>query len=304
MSSSPPEGFEARPLGTEDAVAAAELLEAFDRAHLGEVTDQMSEQDVLDWWGFYDLEHQSVALEGAGLLAAFGLLNERADQVLELAGHVHPEQCGLGLGTFLVEWAEEAAHGAGRRLRVGTVPADPASAPLVEGRGYRPVRHFYRMIADLPEPPPTAEWPAGFEVSVLQEGEERLLYEAIEEAFAEEWGRPPRSFEDWQQTVFAQGAFDHSLCFLVRRRDEVAAAEMCSRRFGMGFVNSIGVRKPWRRHGLGRALLLYGFSKLYERGERRVGLGVDAENPTGATWLYESVGMRVAWQATVYEEPS
>jgi len=304
MSSSPPEGFTARPLEPVDAPAAAALLLTYDEAHLGEVIDRLSEQDVLDWWGFYDLERESMALHGPTALAAFGLMNVRADDVLELDGYVHPERCGLGLGSFLLEWAEESAHGASRRLRVATVPADPASAPLVEGRGYRPVRHFYRMVADLPEPPPTAEWPPGFEVSMLQEGEERLLYEAIEEAFAEEWGRPPRSFEDWQQTVFAQEAFDPSLCFLVRRKDEVAAAEMCSRRFGMGFVNSIGVRKPWRRRGLGRALLLHGFSKLYERGERRIGLGVDAENPTGATRLYESAGMRVAWQATVYEEPS
>jgi mycothiol synthase len=302
MSSSPPDGFTARPLEPGDARAAAALLLDYDGAHFGEVIDRLNEQDVLDWWGFYDLERDSMALHGPTALAAFGLLNVRADDVLELDGYVHPERCGRGLGTFLLEWAEATAHGSSRRLRVATAPADAASAPLVEERGYRPVRHFYRMVVDLPEPPPTVEWPAGFDVSILHEGEERLLHEAIEEAFADEWGRPSRSLADWQQTVFTQEAFDPSLCFLVRCEDEVVAAEMCSRRFGMGFVNSIGVRKPWRRRGLGRALLLHGFSELFERGERRVGLGVDAENPTGATHLYESVGMRVAWHATVYEE--
>ncbi|HZT91934.1 MAG TPA: hypothetical protein VFA05_07845 [Gaiellaceae bacterium] len=33
-------------------------------------------------------------------------------------------------------------------------------------------------------------------------------------------------------------------------------------------------------------------ARLYDRGVRRVGLGVDAQNPTGALQLYESVGMR------------
>jgi hypothetical protein len=33
-----------------------------------------------------------------------------------------------------------------------------------------------------------------------------------------------------------------------------------------------------------------------------VGLGVDAENPTGATRLYESVGMRVLKEDVVFEK--
>jgi hypothetical protein len=39
-----------------------------------------------------------------------------------------------------------------------------------------------------------------------------------------------------------------------------------------------------------------------ERGRRRIGLGVDAENPTGATQLYERVGMRASSQDDVYEK--
>jgi hypothetical protein len=33
-----------------------------------------------------------------------------------------------------------------------------------------------------------------------------------------------------------------------------------------------------------------------------IGLGVDAENPTGATRLYERAGMHVAWSAALYEK--
>jgi hypothetical protein len=38
------------------------------------------------------------------------------------------------------------------------------------------------------------------------------------------------------------------------------------------------------------------------RGEKRVGLGVDAESETGATRLYERVGMHVAFQANVFRK--
>ncbi len=72
--------------------------------------------------------------------------------------------------------------------------------------------------------------------------------------------------------------------------------------FEMGFVNSLAVRPAWRRRGLGLALLHQAFTWFWERGERRVGLGVDTENPTDASRLYERAGMRAVWQADVYEK--
>ena len=58
----------------------------------------------------------------------------------------------------------------------------------------------------------------------------------------------------------------------------------------------------WRRRGLGLALLRQAFTWFWERGERRVGLGVDTENPTDARRLYERAGMRAVWQADVHEK--
>jgi mycothiol synthase len=76
---------------------------------------------------------------------------------------------------------------------------------------------------------------------------------------------------------------------------------MSALRFGMGWIESLGTRSEWRGRGLGRALLLAAFGELYRRGQRRIGLAVDAGNETGATQLYRSVGMRVSWQADVWE---
>ena len=61
---------------------------------------------------------------------------------------------------------------------------------------------------------------------------------------------------------------------------------------GLGWVGTLGVRPGWRRRGLGETLLRASFRALHERGLRRVGLGVDTENVTGALRLYERVGMR------------
>jgi mycothiol synthase len=64
----------------------------------------------------------------------------------------------------------------------------------------------------------------------------------------------------------------------------------------------LGVRRPWRRRGLGLALLRETFGLFYDRGEGRVGLGVDAENPSGATRLYERAGMHVEAEHQTWEK--
>lgn len=85
--------------------------------------------------------------------------------------------------------------------------------------------------------------------------------------------------------------------------DEIAGGTICEAEYyGMGWVRSLFVRRPWRRHGLGMALLLNAFRQFHERGERRVGLGVDAESPTGATRLYERAGMKVVEELAIYRK--
>jgi ribosomal protein S18 acetylase RimI-like enzyme len=119
----------------------------------------------------------------------------------------------------------------------------------------------------------------------------------LEAAFVDHWGHTDRPFEEWMKAR----VLERDLCFLVRGRGEVAAGAECKRElFGMGWVDVLGTRRDHRRQGLGDALLRHAFRELYRRGARRVGLGVDSENPTGATRLYEGVGMCVVSQADVY----
>jgi mycothiol synthase len=171
---------------------------------------------------------------------------------------------------------------------------------LLEGRGFVYIRSFYRMSIDLDEPPQPPRWPEGFTVATMQPGEERLVHEAVSEAFLDHWDYQRRPFEEWSRLA----QIEPPLCFLVRDGEgAVVAVGWCNEeRFGVGWVDVLGVRPAWRRHGLGEALLLLAFRELYDRGRRRVGLGVDAENPTGATRLYERVGMEVGSQDDVYEK--
>jgi ribosomal protein S18 acetylase RimI-like enzyme len=47
---------------------------------------------------------------------------------------------------------------------------------------------------------------------------------------------------------------------------------------------------------------LHTFAEFQRRGVNRISLGVDTQNPTGATKLYESVGMQVELEDTVFEK--
>jgi ribosomal protein S18 acetylase RimI-like enzyme len=66
-------------------------------------------------------------------------------------------------------------------------------------------------------------------------------------------------------------------------------------------VDYLGVLAPGRGRGIGRALLRRSFAIFAGRGVWRVILNVDAENTTGATALYERVGMRVINRWDVWE---
>jgi ribosomal protein S18 acetylase RimI-like enzyme len=69
----------------------------------------------------------------------------------------------------------------------------------------------------------------------------------------------------------------------------------------MGWVEILGVRKLWRRRGLGLALLLHSFHALRQNGALRAGLGVDSGSLTGATRLYKRAGMSVSREIALYE---
>jgi mycothiol synthase len=67
-------------------------------------------------------------------------------------------------------------------------------------------------------------------------------------------------------------------------------------------VNELGVRRAWRKRGLGSALLKHAFVAFHADGKKRAGLGVDASSLTGALKLYEGAGMRIQRQFNMYEK--
>ena len=213
-------------------------------------------------------------------------------------GAVHPAHRGRGIGTRLLDRIEErAAH-----LLAGvTAPTfrhsinagDRAAAGMLSARGLRPVRHFWHMGIDLEEPiePTPAE---AIEVVGIDPGEDLASVHAIlTEAFAEDWGYHPEPFEEWAEDYRRSPNFDPTL-WLLAKAGALPVGALCAHVASEhGWVDEVGVLASHRGRGIAGALIRRSFASFAERGVSRVALNVDADNPTGATALYERSGMRV-----------
>jgi ribosomal protein S18 acetylase RimI-like enzyme len=176
--------------------------------------------------------------------------------------------------------------------------------------GMKTIRYGWDMLLDLTEEPPVPVWPEGISIRNIRHPEDtEAAYRADDEAFEDHWGYVETPFEEgfkrWKHYVFEIRKPDPSLWFLAMDGDEIAGMVSCRMEADddpdKGWVSVLGVRRPWRRRGLGLALLRQIFGEFYRRGKPRVGLGVDSNNLAGATKLYEKAGMHVQREYVTYE---
>lgn len=293
----------ARPITAEDLPALAAFL-ADDETHLFGRPSRVGVADVTAWLSGVDLSTDSWLFDEDGSLLAAGWVEKHHDTGVAI-GIVHRDHRGRGLGSQVVERAEERLRALGvGRVHAVTLAPDVAAEPLLTGRGYREVRRFWDMTIELGEDPPLEpRLPEGLRIAPFSSDLAHDFHGALEEAFSEHWEFQPSPFDEWWERQIARPDHDPSIWFLVRTDDEVAAATRNDpERSGGGWIGAIGVRRAWRGQGLAKALLLHSFREFHRRGQRRVGLGVDSENPTGATKLYESVGMVVDSEQVVWEK--
>jgi mycothiol synthase len=207
----------------------------------------------------------------------------------------------------LVDWAERRARERGQRVLSGGWASNEKLLRELERRGFGLIRHSQRMTIDLAEPTPDPVWPDGVEVRTFEPGDERTFYEAQQETFADSWEPVEEPFEEWSHSLLEGPSFVPDLWFLAMDGADAAGYAICHPHAALpdaGWVRLLGVRRPWRRRGLGGALLLHAFGEFRRRGLRRVGLGVDSESLTGANRLYEQVGMHVAARFEIYQKMS
>lgn len=316
------ERFIVRPPEMSDIQDVLELLEICDLTAIGEIEASI-EMLQTDWTNpKASLERNlRVVTTRKGRLIGYAELWDTHDPIVHTWwwARVHPEFEGQGIGTRLMKWAEKvslevmprAPKEARFTLEAGAYTTYQPGIDLLQGSGMKLKRHFYTMMMDLHENIDPPQLPENITIRPMRSKEELpTIVRAIEDAFQDHWGYVDNSYEAeldfWTHIVETDPSFDPDLFYLAMDGDQIAGISLCWPKHGadeyMGWVGTLGVLRPWRRQGLGLALLKHSFRDLYQRGKNKVGLGVDADSLTGATRLYERAGMHIARQFDVYEK--
>jgi mycothiol synthase len=300
-SSSLPEGFILREASVDDVEPAAALLRAEEEDLRGHSEWGVGETAHL--WRLANLDATWMIESDEGATAAVTVVVDRGT-TREAWVTVHPDFTERGVATALLSRTEEHARAVGmKKLKVGAFAENEGARSLFERHGFREARHYYGMRIDLDRPPTPPTWPQGIEVSAFRPEDARAFHQTLGESFEDEWGFHQPPFEEWKRERLDAPETDTSLWFVVREGEEIVAVARCDpNREGGGWVGALGVLKPWRKRGIGLALLQHAFVEFHRRGESHVGLGVDTQNPSGATRLYERAGMRVINEDVVYEK--
>ncbi len=127
------------------------------------------------------------------------------------------------------------------------------------------------------------------------------VHAIVEAAFADDPGENTEPFEQWAAEHATGPAYDPTLWLLARDGGVPVGALTGSAGDDVGWVDYLAVLGSHRGRGIGSALLRRAFATFADRGLPRVRLNVDAENVTGATAVYERVGMRVVNRWDLWE---
>jgi GNAT superfamily N-acetyltransferase len=135
------------------------------------------------------------------------------------------------------------------------------------------------------------------------------MRDVMNESFADHFRQSEEPFDAWRRRLVDHPDFDAALWLLAwaaagagDETGEQAVGGIIAYDHGdLGWVKGLGVLRPWRRRGVGGALLSHVFAALLARGQARVELGVDADAATRALEVYERAGMHVAHEYLLYQ---
>jgi mycothiol synthase len=239
-------------------------------------------------------------------------------------GMVLPEWRNKGIGSTFLQFNEQRLLQIATQLKAqGELPKNAAClldnfvsnseidrTKLLEKHGYTAARYAFEMVRPDLDNIPDLPLPTGVEIRPVEPEQMRQIWEASNEAFRDHWGYIPDPWEEFESFVNGPDS-DPSLFRVAWQGDQIAGMVISyidkdqNEIYGYkrGYTENICVRRPWRRQGLAKALIASSLLALKERGMTEAGLGVDAENTSGALHLYEYMGFRVVKRSTIYRKP-
>jgi mycothiol synthase len=307
-----PAGLQMRPPVLADLEAMVALATTCELAYYGESDETL--EDMRTLWNsptFNMAEQCRLVFDSAGRLICAAYFREQTHIRYGISLDVLPGCENDELRVYLMDlgeaWARQDMLKAPEEARIFqrdwvAAKDTPARAWYGVHPEFTEIRRFWEMQIELDAAPAIPAWPAGVELRPFDiERDTRAVFEADDAIFQDHWGSLPADYPTWRHWTVEREDFDPDLWFIAWSGDEVAGISLC-RDGEKGWVDTLGVTRPWRGKGLGLALLHHSFGEFYRRGRRRAGLGVDAASLTGATRLYERAGMHVAHESVVYEK--
>lgn len=251
----------------------------------------------------------------------FWLQEENGPRIYNLFGFLVPAWRRKGIGSTMLRWIENRLRtiaDSHSTMETGmlqnlTNSENIGLATMLEQNGYKPIRYIVEMVRPNLENIPDFPLPDGLEVRRVLPEHYRAIWDADTEATRDDWGYAEPTEEDYKGWLEDKIIFQPDLWQIAwdKHTDEVAGqvrtfintAENDKFSRKRGYTEFISVRRPWRKQGLARALIVRSLQMQKEHGMTESALGTDSENISGATRVYEDCGFRVTKRSAIYRKP-
>jgi ribosomal protein S18 acetylase RimI-like enzyme len=208
------------------------------------------------------------------------------------AGELTLAAPGAGTADALLERAVTRGRERGlSKLKLRPLAGDEVHAALLDRHGFVLQTDVLAMGRALTGSEQQPEWPPGIDVRRFDPADSTAVHALLDQAYGG-WDSTyvPLGHGDWLRAMTGDVEFDPTVWWLAERDRTVVG---CALWWSSGWLKDVVVRESERGRGLGAGLIRQGFAEFARRGVRRVGLKVDAGNPTGAPRLYERLGFIV-----------
>jgi len=317
-----PENFKMRSPKQEEAEKVALMFNRFEMFTEGE---KSSTAEVLaKIWkfpGFNLTEDARIIIDGEGNpLGYTAVWNDTKPHVQNfIVQKFDPEYIGSAIEETLMDWAVEKAHS-----NISKAPDDAQvfigqtinsilneKIERLKNRGFSEKRYFWRMGIDLNNKNgEEVEFPEDIEVTTHSARQNLMdIVKCDRKCFSDHWGYTEspldEEFKEWEYWIKMEPFYDPDYWFLACSGDEIVGMSLCMNGMTIdnqiGYLDSVCVRKDFRKRGIASALLKHSFKELEKAGRDKAYLHVDADSLTGALKLYESVGMKENQRSTKLE---
>ncbi|MCY3864759.1 MAG: N-acetyltransferase [Chloroflexi bacterium] len=317
-------GYCWRALTMEDAERCAEISSALSAC--AGAYERFQPRDFRAEWTEpnFDLGSSSLgAADSTGKLIAFAVLFATQEPPVRpwFSWGVDPEHGEPKLRAKLLDWAIDRGEAviascppdARVSLWGGAYQGYRADECALQAAGFSPGRLWHEMRIDMTERPAAVALPDGFVTRPYRhEADLPVLVDLVRDSFSDHYGHIEQSFEKDLEMIrhWLNGSptFDPDRVLLaVDEATGIVAGSVLplteyNRRPGFGYIDTVGVRRAYRRRGLASAMLRQCLVAYWDHGIKTVCLEVDGESLTNALALYQRVGMRVQQSFVSYEK--